>query len=219
MSRIRAITFDAGGTLIEPWPSVGAVYAEVAAEFGFDCPPARLNEQFAGAWKSRADFGYTREEWFDVVRQSFIGTCDVSPELFDAIYQRFTRRHAWLIYDDVIPALQQLEAAGFTLAVISNWDERLIALLETLGLATYFSQIIVSSDIDAHKPDPHIFTHAARELGLRPAEILHVGDSEREDIQGARAVGFHAKRIRRSGATEPHDIQTLVHLPTKVPHL
>src|SRR5439155_4202705 len=57
---IKAITFDAGGTLLEPWPSVGAVYASVAVEFGFsDVSAAKLDAQFAKAWKNKEGFDYS----------------------------------------------------------------------------------------------------------------------------------------------------------------
>jgi putative hydrolase of the HAD superfamily len=212
MTSIRAVTFDAGGTLIEPWPSVGAVYAEVAREFGLECAPAELNSGFIQSWKSKTGFGYTREEWFDVVRQSFAGSCDVSAEMFEAIYARFAEKRSWLIYEDAIPALQQLGVRGVKLAVISNWDERLVPLLETLGLASYFSVITVSSAVGAHKPDPRVFEQTVGALGSSPREVLHVGDSEREDVLGARAAGLRALRIRRGGVTEPHDIDRLTRL-------
>ena len=127
-----------------------------------------------------------------IVRASFLGYGEVSPELFEAIYNRFAQPKAWLIYDDVIPTLQTLEQAGLKLAVISNWDERLVPLLERLGLATYFDEIVVSASLRAHKPDPRIFTHAAARLQVAPGRIFHVGDSESEDVAGARAAGFSA---------------------------
>ncbi|MGZ8939454.1 MAG: HAD-IA family hydrolase [Limisphaerales bacterium] len=198
MKNIEAVTFDAGGTLIEPWPSVGEVYASVAREFGIDCSAARLNAQFVNAWTTRSGFEYSRAEWHDVVRHSFLGISDVSPQLFDAIYDRFAQSDAWLIYDDVIPSLQMLEAAGLKLAVISNWDDRLIPLLEKLGLATYFDHIVVSAEHGAHKPDACIFQHAADLLGVAPNDMLHIGDSLREDVAGAEAAGASALRIRRS---------------------
>jgi len=216
MTGIRAVTFDAGGTLIEPWPSVGAVYSEVAREFGFPCEPEQLNSGFRAAWSSKSTFGYTRDEWFEVVRQSFIGTCEVNQSLFDAIYERFAERHAWLIYDDVIPTVQKLESSGIRLAVISNWDERLVPLLEKLGLKTYFEEVIVSSTVQAHKPDARIFRHALAALSMEPGEVLHVGDSETEDIAGARSVGLRALRIRRSGSSAPHELQALTEIVGRI---
>jgi putative hydrolase of the HAD superfamily len=206
---IEAVSFDAGGTLIEPWPSVGEVYASVAREFGIDCSAARLNAQFVNAWTTRSGFKYSRDEWHDVVRHSFLGVSDVSPQLFDAIYDRFSESSAWLIYDDVIPALQSLEAQGLKLAVISNWDDRLIPLLEKLGLATYFDHIVFSAAHGIHKPDARIFQHAASQLKVPIERLLHIGDSLREDVHGALAAGASALRIRRSGVEQKLDIPSL----------
>ena len=54
---IQAVTFDVGGTLIEPWPSVGHVYANVAAHHGAPSLPVKvINRQFARAWNVLANF-------------------------------------------------------------------------------------------------------------------------------------------------------------------
>ena len=214
--KVEAVTFDAGGTLIEPWPSVGEVYASVAREFGIDCSAARLNAQFANAWTTRTGFNYSRDEWHEVVRHSFLGLSEVSPQLFDAIYDRFAQADAWLIYDDVIPTLQKLESMDLKLAVISNWDDRLIPLLEKLGLATYFDEIIVSAAHGFHKPHPSIFQHAAARLSVSVNRLLHIGDSLREDVEGARTAGASALRIRRSGRETSTDIQSLTHIATLI---
>src|SRR3954470_6861500 len=71
---IRAITFDVGGTLIQPWPSVGHVYASVAARHGLgELSTEVLNRQFAAAWKKLSGFNYSRPEWFQLVNQTFAG--------------------------------------------------------------------------------------------------------------------------------------------------
>src|SRR5688572_8758733 len=209
MDRIEAVTFDAGGTLIEPWPSVGDVYAAVAREFGIECSAARLNAQFVNAWTTRSGFKYSRDEWHEVVRDSFLGVSEVSQQLFDAIYERFAESNAWLIYDDVIPTLQTLEPMEVKLAVVSNWDDRLVPLLEKLGLATYFDCIIYSAEHGAHKPDARIFHYASERLNVPADRMLHVGDSQREDVDGAKAAGALARRIRRSGKELKEDIQSL----------
>ena len=209
MDSVEAITFDAGGTLIEPWPSVGDVYAAVAREFGIECTAARLNAQFVNAWTTRSGFKYSRDEWHEVVRDSFLGVSEVSQQLFDAIYERFAESDAWLIYDDVIPTLQRLESMNLKLAVVSNWDDRLVPLLEKLGLATYFDCIVYSVEQGAHKPDARIFQYASERLNVPADRILHVGDSQREDVEGAKAAGGWARRVRRSGRELEHDIQSL----------
>lgn len=216
MKKIEAVTFDAGGTLIEPWPSVGEVYAAVAREFGIECSAARLNAQFVNAWTTRSGFKYSRDEWHEVVRDSFLGVSEVSQQLFDAIYERFAHSDAWLIYDDVIPTLQTLESMELKLAVVSNWDDRLVPLLEKLGLATYFDCIIYSAEHGAHKPDVRIFHYASQRLNVPADRMLHVGDSQREDVDGARTAGAFARRIRRSGREQEEDIQSLTEVASLI---
>src|SRR6185295_13089991 len=94
---IRAVTFDVGGTLIEPWPSVGHVYAEVATKFGMDVDPAALNRSFAAAWTAGCLTDYSRAAWRRLVDRTFIATQSAPPAeaCFDAIYRRFAERSAW----------------------------------------------------------------------------------------------------------------------------
>ena len=95
---IRAVTFDVGGTLIEPWPSVGHVYAEVAAQFGISgVAPESLNRQFAAAWRARHDFDYSRAAWRELVNQTFAGLCREVPrqDCFEAIYEHFATAVSW----------------------------------------------------------------------------------------------------------------------------
>jgi FMN phosphatase YigB (HAD superfamily) len=57
---IRAVTFDVGGTLIEVWPSVGHVYAEVAAWHGVKGLSAELSDRrFAAAWRATRQFSHS----------------------------------------------------------------------------------------------------------------------------------------------------------------
>ena len=197
-SSIRAVTFDAGGTLIQPWPSVGHVYAEAArSHLGAAPDPELLNRQFRQAWKNKSAFDYSRPAWLELVKNSFTGVCS-DPELFfDRLYRRFGEPDTWQIYEDVFPALQGLRSLGLRLGVISNWDERLRPLLDRLGLAKFFEQIIVSMEAGVTKPAQQIFQKASERLNLQPKEVLHVGDSEVEDSIGPKAIGMPALLLRR----------------------
>lgn len=198
-SGIQAVTFDAGGTLIEPWPSVGHIYAEVAARFGVhEADPAQLNRQFVAAWRAKRGFDYSRAAWLELVERSFAGLANPLPAgCFPAVYERFTEPDAWHVFEDVRPALDALDRHGTRLAVVSNWDERLEPLLERLGLRQKFEAVIVSCHAGFTKPAPGIFTMALERLGLPPGMVLHVGDSTTEDVAGARTSGMHARLIQR----------------------
>jgi putative hydrolase of the HAD superfamily len=116
----------------------------------------------------------------------------------------------WRVYEDVLPTLQALRARGFKLAALSNWDERLRPLLQVLGLAEYFEVIVVSGEIGHHKPSPAIYAQAAQALNLPPGQILHIGDGQREDWEGARQAGFGAFWLNRQGTATGE--QTLTRL-------
>jgi putative hydrolase of the HAD superfamily len=200
---IKAITFDAAGTLVEPWPSVGTVYARVAEECGIGpVAAAELDRQFARAWKNKQGFDYSALAWRRVVEQTFAGLAHIKPAFFDHLYDEFAQPRCWRVYEDVGPALERCREKGLKLGVISNWDERLRPLLEQMGLAPYFDTILVSREVGHHKPAREIFERAAGNLQVTAGEIMHVGDSLEEDFQGARQAGFHAVLLdRRSAST------------------
>ncbi len=204
---IQAISFDVGGTLIEPWPSVGRVYAEVAArhgERGLD--PDKVTRRFAAAWqRAGVRFDYSRTAWARLVAETFAGLSAVAgdPEFFADLYAHFARPDPWRVFDDVVPALSALRRRGFRLAVVSNWDDRLRPLLRALDLERHFEVIAVSCEVGAHKPDPRIFAWAAQALGVPPAATLHVGDSWDADVCGARRAGLRAVGLARTGRAAP----------------
>lgn len=207
--KIQAITFDAGGTLLETWPSVGAVYAAVAAEHGWpDLSVAQLNENFLAAWRAKTEFDYSEDAWRRIVEESFAGLVD-APALrgfFEAIYARFEKPESWRVYDDVRPALESLRRRGVRLAVVSNWDARLVPLLERLGLTAYFDAVLISAEVGFAKPSPEIFAAAVARLGAVPGAVLHVGDNAREDVAGARGAGLAAVRIDRRQVLEEAEV-------------
>ncbi len=220
MPEIRAVTFDVGGTLIQPWPSVGHLYAEVAANHGFaGLDPAALNERFAAAWRSRGAFEHSHEAWAGLVDATFAGLVDRKPSesFFPELYERFGDPSAWKVHADVLPTLDELASRGFCLAAVSNWDERLRPLLKALNLDGYFEAVLVSCELYFAKPSGVVFEHALRSLGVTPAETLHVGDNQNEDVDGARSAGLRALLIDRSNPPGEGRIRSLTDLLTLLP--
>lgn len=210
---IQAVTFDAGGTLIEPWPSVGHVYAEVAARHGVKgLSAALLNRRFAAAWRGATRFSYSRSDWAELVDTVFEGLADQPPSrtFFRELYDRFAEADAWRVFEDVAPTLEALAGRGLKLGVVSNWDRRLRPLLERLDLARHFAAIVVSREVGCSKPSPAIFAHAARKLRLPPEAILHVGDDRSVDLRGARKAGLSALLLdRKAKARRARQIKSL----------
>ena len=217
---IKAVTFDVGGTLIEPWPSVGHVYAEVAARHGLKTfSPEQLNARFKTAWQARTNFEYTRQDWAALVDDVFDIPRSNPPSInfFSELYDRFAQPEPWRVFDDVVPALASLRSQGIRLGIISNWDERFRGLLHKLKLDNYFETFAISCEVGFPKPSQNIFRHAATELDLWPGAILHIGDSSEMDVQGAKDAGFEALLIERTAAPrEIGKIHSLTELPARI---
>lgn len=145
-------------------------------------------------------------------------------ELLQSEHSFFAANNA-MLYDDVIPTLQQLKDAGLKLAIVSNWDTPLHPLTERLGIAHYFDAIVASHDarVRSAKPDPGIFHYALAAVGVVPEEAVHVGDTYEADIVGAQGVGIRPILIDRyemhadiwsETIRELAELQALLHLKT-----
>lgn len=213
--------FDVGGTLVHVHPSVGEVYARLARRHGAEAEAGLLQERFEAAWRSMTasvPSGVNRYRffpggesgwWLEVVRRSFEGM-EFDPEPhFQEFFDAFSGGDAWRPYPETRAVLDQLAARGLRLGVISNWDSRLPALLEALGLRRYFSTIVYSAAEDVEKPAAEIFRRAARKGGVKLERSLHVGDRLEEDYRGARAAGMRALLVDRRGGARDRGVEAV----------
>jgi putative hydrolase of the HAD superfamily len=222
---IKAVYFDAAGTLIKPARRVGESYAAIAAKYGKTVTPGDLFERFRICFDAapRLAFlnapaseieGLERDWWKKLVTQVFEpwGRFDDFDEYFNELFDYFAQPTAWALFPEVMETLAALRDRGVTLAVISNFDSRLLAILDGLGAGPCFTDVLVSSRIGYAKPDRQIFDAALARHGLAAEKALHVGDSETNDLQGAQNAGLRALLIDRSRAAaraEPHRIASL----------
>ena len=217
---IQAVTFDVGSTLIEPWPSVGQVYAEVAVAHGQGNFSAKeLDRRFRAAFHARGGVINTKSEWSSIVDETFAGLLPHPPSesFFPELYERFARAGAWRRFEDVAPTLVTLHQRGLKLGVISNWDDRLRPLLKSLEIADQFDNIVVSCEVGASKPALAIFEAAVKQLSVPARAVLHVGDNFELDVLGARAAGLQAVQIeRQAGGVRDGQIQSLLDLEALV---
>lgn len=205
----EAIFFDVGDTLIRAHPSWAGVYRGGLAEFGInvseeDLERALLEETKAGAWWNIEDpfepseeNSYERIKAFDLAVLARVGLVDVDDAAIRAIESAFARRSAWYVYPDVVPALDVLRDTGFRMGVISNFVWGGTELIHDLELARHFDTLTISARVGFQKPHQGIFQHALESLGVRPERALHIGDSYRADISGARRMGMNAVLIDR----------------------
>lgn len=112
------------------------------------------------------------------------------------------------IYDDVVPCLDELEARGIRVAVVSNWDYSLHRVLHMFDVHRRFEVVLASLEEGVEKPDPRFFRICLEKLGVPPEETVHVGDNPEDDVAGALAAGIRPILIDRTG-TLPDSISTL----------
>ncbi len=98
----------------------------------------------------------------------------------------------WSPMPGVHETLQQLQAEGLRLAIISNAsdDANVQRLIDNAHLRGYFDPIIVSAAVGIRKPNPKIFDWVLGPWGLKPAECVMIGDTLGADILGAQLAGL-----------------------------
>src|SRR5262245_10867088 len=210
-SDIRIIFFDSVGTLIETSDCIGEIYSRVAREFGFKAEPRFLQLNFERSFRRQPPLAFpvgTPEAalaelekgwWRNLVEAVFtdLGSFPRFDQFFGEIFERFRGRELWRVYDDVAPALTELKHRGLKLGVISNFDSRLYDVLRACGLDHFFDSVHVSTRVGAAKPDSAIFQAALNYHAVEARKAWHVGDSLREDVEGAIAAGINAVLLDR----------------------
>ncbi|XP_020891975.1 haloacid dehalogenase-like hydrolase domain-containing protein 3 [Exaiptasia diaphana] len=207
---IRLITLDAFNTLLTVRGSVGQIYSKTAKQHGLCINPMLLDSQYKKIYKNYykkyPNFGVqnnisTQCFWHKIVHTTFKNSgCeddDLISNIASSLYQDFRLPENWQLFDDVHPVLDLLKNTGYKLGVVSNFDERLPAILQGLDVLKYFSFVLCSTEVKVAKPSPKIFQLALQHGEVKAYQALHVGDSVVKDYNAAKAIGMKAYVIDR----------------------
>jgi putative hydrolase of the HAD superfamily len=222
---IKAIFFDAAGTLIKPARRVGETYAVLAQKYGVEPSAAEITERFRLCFHSAPPLAFPgtpaariedleRAWWKNLVRRIFEPWDGFQrfDDYFAELFAYFAQPDAWTLYPEVAETLSALEKHGMVLSVISNFDSRLIGILEGLGAAHWFEHIFVSSRVGYAKPDRQIFHTALERHSLKAGDALHVGDSEEKDLHGANKAGLKGVLVERNGESNSNPSPRITNL-------
>lgn len=211
---MKAVLLDALGTLLELQDPAGRLVAalerrgttvtEAEAQLALRAEIAFYRAHHHQA-ADRAGLEALRDRCATVLREALPAHARATPDLRGALLEALR----FAPYPEVPAVLAALRAAGRRLVVVSNWDVSLHDALRDTGLAPLVDGAVSSAEVGAAKPDGRIFAAALRLAGAAPHEALHVGDSVRADVQGARAAGLRALLVVRDGALPPGAIADL----------
>jgi putative hydrolase of the HAD superfamily len=206
---IKAIFFDAVGTLFRLTKTVGQHYALVGRGIGLPLEPEPLDQAFISAWKqmpARPAVDGPREDddkgwWREIVFRVLDQVAPALPELdrdnfFEVAYEHFAEAGVWEAYPEVMDVLNELQPR-YPLAVVSSFDGRLRVILEHLGISQYFRHVFVSSELGVDKPNPEIFRRALQFVRQDARTVLHVGDDPQRDWQAATEAGLFVFQLDR----------------------
>ena len=207
----KVIFFDAVGTLFGVKGSVGKIYQQLASQHGVVVSAKDLDRAFGYAFTNSPTLAFETTNsipqqeyqwWYRVVKLTFqeakVFHKFTNFELFfQELYVYFATKKPWNIYLDTVESLRCWQQKKVELGIISNFDTRIYQVLELLKLKSYFSSITISSESGSAKPDSLIFEKALRKHNCQPEQAWHIGDSLREDYQGANAVGIKAFLLKR----------------------
>ena len=206
MSRIRAVVFDAYGTLLDVH---GAMQRHAER-----LPPDW--ERISAEWRTKqleyswirtltgpahhADFWQVTQDSLHYVAARHRIT---DPAVLAALLAAYRRLPA---YADAAPMLTALRTAGLRTAILSNGEPGMLAeAVETAGLAPLLDAVLSVEDAGVFKPDPRVYGVASKALGL-PFAAMGFVSSNAWDAQAAGAAGFQVFWCNRSGQPEEYGL-------------
>jgi putative hydrolase of the HAD superfamily len=208
----RGVFFDVGDTLLAPYPSFLELFALTMAGEGHEMAPDQVEEalQAVGPSVSEVVTRSSEAKWSTSEEKSRAfwrrlygamlahqGIPDADGAIFDALYRRFTSYESYRLFPDVLPTLRACQAAGLTLAIVSNFESWLEGLLIDLLVAPFFTCMVISGTEGVEKPDPAIFHLALDRTGMAPEEVMFVGDHPVVDVAAANELGMTGVLVDR----------------------
>lgn len=218
-SKIKGIIFDYGGTLDTGGRHWSEVLWDGYRQAGVEVDKAGFREAYVYAERELArtrhilpahDFHDMLDikvrielEW--LVQQGLFSPDEVEAKGKDIaqICYDFARKtvHA---SEPVLQALSE----KYPLVLVSNFYGNIETVLEDFGIRKYFKDITESAVLGIRKPDPRIFEHGVKSLGILPEQTLVIGDSLRKDIEPAESLGCQVLWIKGESWTKEEDAQT-----------
>lgn len=192
---LKAVLFDVDFTLFRPGPELGPDgYNRLGGRHGLALDPARYESARLTAIdvvQRHPELVHDEEIWIAFTEQIMVGMGgDVGRCRKCAVdmVREWERHENFHLYEDALPALEEVRRHGLRVGLISNGQRDLVQFADHHGLDVDVA--VGSTEHGRIKPHPSIFETALSALEAEPAEAVMVGDSLEDDIEGARAAGI-----------------------------
>jgi HAD superfamily hydrolase (TIGR01509 family) len=200
MAKCRFIFFDVGNTLL--FPNRSRMLAPLPVErhptlATWQALERRTKQEFdQGMVGGTVDHGF----WWTFHTHLLQDLNLLDDGIRDALVENTQKSANW---DQILPgtreALERIRNE-YSIAVISNADGKIDAVLRRCGIEDCFASITDSGHVGYEKPHPAIFEAALGETKASAAESLYVGDVYSVDYVGARNAGMQAVLFDVAGA-------------------
>ena len=217
---LRAVLFDVDFTLFRPGPELGPEgYRRVGERHGLTLDPERYADARRAsieALSGERTLVHDEEVWVaftETIIRGMGGDADGAHACAVDMVHEWERHENFSLYEDALPVLDELRSHGIKIGLITNGQRDLDEFVVHHALDV--DAMVGSKAHGRIKPHPSIFEAALADLGFGPAEVVMVGDSYEDDIEGARALGIRAILLDRDGLhpEEEERIDTLLALP------
>ena len=214
---IAIIFFDVYNTLAGFSPPREVIQQRAAAKHGFELTQDGIDAGYHAADRFMADQNSRapvrsmdqQAQWafFARYEQLVLEGSGHKVDLVDAakVWEDVrSQDYGWKLFDDVVPALETLRAAGYRTAAITNMPHSGAQVSDDLSLTGLVEFVVTSGEVNAEKPSPVIFRAALQKAGLAAGAAVMVGDSIESDLDGAEAVGITGVLIDRYNNLSGH---------------
>lgn len=219
MEGIKGIIFDYGGTIDSHGDHWSEVIFDGYMHAGLEIEKDTFRKAYVFAERELARNRHIlpqhtfldlmlikiRIELEELARMGIIETADA--ERFTDPIARYCYNQAREACREAKPVIELL-AENYPLVLVSNFYGNVESVIRDMGLRHCFKGVIESAVVGVRKPDPRIFMLGVVALGLKPEEVLVVGDSFRKDIEPALSIGCKVAWIKGKGWTAEEDAQT-----------
>jgi 2-haloacid dehalogenase len=193
---VNAYVFDAYGTLFDVHAAIGRHRAAAGADA----------DRFSEIWRTKQ----LEYSWTLTLAGRYVDFWTLTERALDYAFARVPSvdrslraklLDAYLTLDafpDARATLAELKATGAKLAILTNGAPRMVAAAATAaGIADLLDAVLSVDAVRQYKPRPEVYALATKTLGVEPSAVAFVS-SNRWDVMGAVAFGFHAYWINRA---------------------